>query len=255
MARCRQCGKKGLFLKLDKATGLCMSCQEAAKRAHDFAERKREEYQNLINCNSYDSVELPVQYMAPCYDLTGAPFGNREYVSWGTATIERETGQIFNQQRFFYADDDALRSFELDLNDLESMLSGAALGIPSLPPLHTDCTLLVPVNSLRELPGNCAKLEILPLTKTGRTPKFPIAIHFSAYELIDDVRLLGENGSHGSLYYLQNKSLGKAEAHYWNHGVYYGIHWKLIGGELRIGSIEYADKQLPERIQIYRSEL
>jgi uncharacterized Zn finger protein (UPF0148 family) len=35
MARCKKCGRKGLFLKIHEGTGLCPSCREA------FAEKSR----------------------------------------------------------------------------------------------------------------------------------------------------------------------------------------------------------------------
>ncbi len=40
MRRCRKCGKKGLFLKIEEDTGLCLSCNEKfAQEGKIFTER------------------------------------------------------------------------------------------------------------------------------------------------------------------------------------------------------------------------
>lgn len=43
MAQCKKCGKKGLLLRLEKDTGLCLSCKGAfVERAKPLAERLME---------------------------------------------------------------------------------------------------------------------------------------------------------------------------------------------------------------------
>ena len=47
MPRCRKCGKKGLFLKIEDDTGLCLSCNENFAREGKILTEKIIEAKNL----------------------------------------------------------------------------------------------------------------------------------------------------------------------------------------------------------------
>jgi hypothetical protein len=50
MPRCGKCGKKGLFLKIEKDTGLCLSCNES------FAQKGKILTERIINAKNTASV-------------------------------------------------------------------------------------------------------------------------------------------------------------------------------------------------------
>lgn len=190
----------------------------------------------------------------PDYDLGSLPFGNREYFCGGTVFRSPDTGEVLRDDRVYYADADALRAFILDLDRLESMLSGDALGIPSLPILRTDVSLMKPVSFVGDISQNSARLVLRPFTKTGRKAKYPAAVHFHAYGLVDCLGDLypGHNGSHGIVSYCQDHTIGKAEANYWADHVHFGVRWKIVDGQLSVGSIDYSENCETDAVRLYQ---
>lgn len=74
-------------------------------------------------------------------------------------------------------------------------------------------------------------------TNKGNKKKYPVQIYFNAYA--DDEINNCKNGSHGTIHYLWNGEIGKADLHFWNLRKYYGIKLKTINNDLTISRIDY----------------
>jgi hypothetical protein len=63
MAQCKKCGKKGLLLRLEKQTGLCLSCKgEFAEKAKPLAEKLME----VENAGLAEQTDDPKTIVAQC---------------------------------------------------------------------------------------------------------------------------------------------------------------------------------------------
>ena len=222
-----------------------------------FAEAKRREREKDIEkaWSAVKDVRIKSKMEQPDFDLSRFIFENKPYLCFGSIRYAKDSGEILSDDRFYCADHDALRGFKLDLDDLESMAVGSVLGIPSLPKLVTNMNLLEPAVGEGSPVTNCAKLELRPLTKTGRKAKYPVVVHFAAREIVDcGFGLTTEgDGSHGSIFYCQDGSMGKATVHYHLRGAYYGVRWKMVDGRLLIGSIDYSDRENPDSVRLYQA--
>ena len=62
MAQCKKCGKKGLLLRMEKDTGLCLSCKAAfAERAKPLAEKLMEVENMNLAARSDDPKTIVTQ--------------------------------------------------------------------------------------------------------------------------------------------------------------------------------------------------
>lgn len=234
----------------------------------DFAEKKRKEEELRRSEESHRweedrrilaEHEAPPAPMVPDFSLGDAyPFKNEEYITRTYLRVERETGSVVENRRVYYADAEAVGRVVDDIERLESMIDGQALSITSMPPLHTNTALIEPVINAVQLSGfmaNNARMELKPFTKTGRNAIYPVSISFNAYEpqrdRYDGTLHPSENGAHGTIDYLQGGGIGKASICYWKNHVFFGVHWKTVGGSLVIGSVDYNDDPTRESVRLY----
>ena len=67
MPQCNKCGKKGLFLKIENDTGLCLSCNE------QFAQQGKVLTEKIIDAkNKAATTEDPKEIAALCQSIEGS---------------------------------------------------------------------------------------------------------------------------------------------------------------------------------------
>lgn len=226
------------------------------KRAmREFAEEKRkveqkrraeEEAQRAEEDRILREHEVPPAMVCPEYDLGPFPFDNKPYLCHTVVKYERETGQVFADERFYYGDADAVAAVKANVAKLEHMLTPAVTGVPSLPSLRTNFARIKAVDSVVTVPENRVTLSLHPLTKTGKNAKYPVEVCFSSYGKND-------NGSHGTVSYLRDGSMGKAVVHYWRNHVYYGAYFKIIDGAIALNVLNYRATPNDDPVELYRA--
>lgn len=226
------------------------------KRAmREFAEEKRkveqkrraeEEAQRAEEVRILREHEVPPAMVCPEYDLGPFPFDNKPYLCHTVVKYERETGQVFADERFYYGDADAVAAVKANVAKLEHMLTPAVTGVPSLPSLRTNFARIKAVDSVVTVPENRVTLSLHPLTKTGKNAKYPVEVCFSSYGKND-------NGSHGTVSYLRDGSMGKAVVHYWRNHVYYGAYFKIIDGAIALNVLDYRATPNDDPVELYRA--
>ena len=133
----------GLLSNLKKAFSERSQNNEFRKFAAKKEREQREEYAQAIE-NSRREWEILERakkrpfYDQPNYDLDNYPFGNRPYVTRAEMALNRESGEVYEDSRIYYADSDAKSSVASDLRRIERMLNGDNLGVPGLPALKTN---------------------------------------------------------------------------------------------------------------------
>lgn len=250
-------GLFGLFEKKDKSN-------RAKKRAmKEFVEQKKREEalrneEEIKRWKEERSIlkehEMPPFLAVPDYDLSaGFPFSSKEYVCFVSMAINRKNGEVVEQSRAYYADSEAIEKAKHDVIALEKMLSPEKLGIASLPTLFTNFRMVKPVAdvcSIDDLPRNHVILTLKPYTPTGRDARYPVTIGVSSYK----ETMSASNGSHGSVSYLRDGSIGKAQFHFWKDHIYYGAHFKIINGEIALNVLTYSDDPSSgKKIELYRA--
>lgn len=240
-----------------QAEAVAPSVADIAEQRRAADERKQaQDMERLRNEWAIVREHEPEPYMeVPTYDLGNRfPFSDRPYVCLVHVRLDRETGEVYDADRAWYADEDAIRAFSADLGHLEDLLAPEVVGIPSLPSLRTDLRLAVPLAApvLRDrLPQNSVRLMLRPYTPTGRKARYPVSVAFSAYA---DYTPRTGRGSHGVVSYLGDGSVGKAVNDYWSGSVHYRARFRLSGGVISLGSLTYDDDPEGRPVTIYPPE-
>ena len=210
------------------------------------AEQKRRAEEEAQRARILREHEVPPAMVCPEYDLGPFPFDNRPYLCHTVVKYERETGQVFANERFYYGDADAVAAVKANVAKLEHMLTPAVTGVPSLPSLRTNFARIESVDSVVKVPENRVMLSLHPLTKTGKNAKYPVEVFFNSYGKND-------NGSHGTVSYLRDGSIGKAVIHYWRNHVYYGAYFKIIDGAIALNVLNYRATPNDDPVELYRA--
>lgn len=250
----------GIISGLRKALG---SKQDSPSMSQ-LAEQRRQEEEKAqelwaleceIEWKILQEARVPPFMAAPGIDMTPFPFDNREYVCESHLRIDRETGEVFEESCSFYADGDAVKAVEGDIDMLEALIDVVRDELPTLPWLRVATERFDPVVVAEDKSfRNAVSLRVEPLTPTGKQPRYPVSVSFSAYEQIADkygYAVQGENGAHGRIFYLANGEVGKAEFNYWDGGVHYRVAFKMIKGMLAVSAIRYNDNPMSEPVTIF----
>lgn len=228
----------------DEKRAMCESAEE--KRKAEQKRRAEEEAQRAEEARILREHEVPLAMVCPEYDLGPFPFDNKPYLCRTVVKYERETGQVFADERFYYGDADAVAAVKANVAKLEHMLTPAVTGVPSLPSLRTNFARIEAVDSVVTVPENRVTVSLHPLTKTGKNAKYPVEVCFNSYGKND-------NGSHGTVSYLRDGSIGKAVIHYWRNHVYYGAYFKIIDGAIALNVLNYRATPNDDPVELYRA--
>lgn len=228
----------------DEKRAMCESAEE--KRKAEQKRRAEEGAQRAEEARILREHEVPLAMVCPEYDLGPFPFDNKPYLCRTVVKYERETGQVFADERFYYGDADAVAAVKANVAKLEHMLTPAVTGVPSLPSLRTNFARIEAVDSVVTVPENRVTVSLHPLTKTGKNAKYPVEVCFNSYGKND-------NGSHGTVSYLRDGSIGKAVIHYWRNHVYYGAYFKIIDGAIALNVLNYRATPNDDPVELYRA--
>ena len=97
-----------------------------------------------------------------------------------------------------------------------------------------------------KVPENRVMLSLHPLTKTGKKRQVPGGGLLHSYGKND-------NGSHGTVSYIRDGSIGKAVIHYWRNHVYYGAYFKIIDGAIALNVLNYRATPNDDPVELYRA--
>lgn len=243
--------------KEDRNAAKAMRRLAAEKAAAHAKQREADMEKRLDEWKILEEVKKDPFTAVPQIDLSVFPFENKKYVCESTMRLNCDTGQIFEESRWFYADDIAKKEVLIDIGKLEKLIDRDVLGLPNLPELKTNTSLIAALNELcSETPDNHICLFETPLTPSGKVSKYPINILFNSYGKPKSInnkygRSTVTNGSHGMIYYLADGSIGKADVDYWNNHVHYHIDYKTVKGALVVGRVKYLDNPSENPILLY----
>lgn len=99
-----------------------------------------------------------------------------------------------------------------------------------------------------DIDGAATHWEITPYTKTGRLSKYPLTIYYRTYNY---KKFDSKENLFGSMSYLKNGTIGKAELVNWINGRMYLIKLGIIKNSLSVKSVETTNKE-SNRIFIYK---
>lgn len=116
--------------------------------------------------------------------------------------------------------------------------------------LISDLNIRYNINSIDHY-GNLTKIELMPLTKTGKIPKFPVVLHFNASKSIE---WPNNNTLFGHVFYFPDGEIGKAEIISWvNHNCYI-LSIAKKNNRLALRRIHTHDKETAKKINLYQAD-
>lgn len=237
-----------IFKKKELNNFIAQKENEERERQEEMERQFEEEWQILKDGEIAPYMEVP-DYEFP----DGFPYSNREYLCHVPVRFDRESGEVVEETHIYYGDRRAIDGFRPDVAMLEDMLRPENVGIPSLPELVSDFKLVkqpAKVAQIEDLPENCIRLMLRPFTPTGKNARYPMSIGFNAYKR----SMPGGNGSHGTVSYLRDGSVGKAEIHFWRNHVHYGARYKLINGRIALNVLTYCDNLATgNKVELFRA--
>ena len=129
----------------------------------------------------------------------------------------------------------------------QNTLNHDIIGINKILSNNNDIYRIVPHCSIPKLnyeideefkgPCNYTRLSILPLTPTGKQPKYKYMVRFATFKG-NYIKEWG-NDTFGEIYYLQSGKIGKVRIIFWRDKLLTVIHLKLSdNGDLIINKIE-----------------
>lgn len=148
--------------------------------------------------------------------VPGLPIADGDHLTKHVLSVDVEAGVTRLSRIEWYAWPDEARELGVQIGAIEDDLAAAISGVRGAPRLRTD---LSHVAAQREgdnyADGTRAWLTVMPLTKTGRTPKYPVEVHFAA------------TGSHGTVCYLKDGRMGKVDVMYDGRSMSYEAAWRM----------------------------
>lgn len=154
--------------------------------------------------------------------VPGLPIADGDHLTKHVLSVDVEAGVTRLSRVEWYAWPDEARELGGQIGAIEDDLASAISGVHGAPRLRTD---LSHVASQREgddcADGARAWLAVMPLTKTGRTPKHPVEIYFTTMGGHDTT------GSHGTVCYLRDGRMGKVDVMYVGRSMSYEAAWRM----------------------------
>lgn len=174
--------------------------------------------------------------------VPGLPIADGDHLTKHVLAVDVEAGVTRLSRVEWYAWPDEARELGVQLGAIEDDLAAAISGVHGAPRLRTD---LSHVAAQREgddcADGARAWLAVMPLTKTGRTPKYPVEIHFAAA------------GSHGTVCYLKDGRMGKVDVMYDGRSMSYEAAWRMHDQHLAPAWVYSYDLKSGEQTSVWRA--
>lgn len=102
--------------------------------------------------------------------------------------------------------------------------------------------------NIRAIETNC-HVATIPRTPSGKSPKYPQKLCFFTTDHGFDVK----DDLFGTIYYLKDGSIGKADMVIWDNDVCYSINFALISGKLALNIAYKQSAKDAVKIQIYKA--
>ena len=223
----------------------CAITKGLAKRADaEFrAESDKWASGSRIAANAPTSTEIRIPEGV---DFARFPFLTFPMVSKSNATVDRETGEVFEEQRWYWIGNEGFGYVLEVIGIVTALIAEASNRVPSLPRLHFDISMLspVPANNSNLDTGNDGHVlaKWKPLTKTGRKSKYPVELMWSAYLGVAGDR----DGSHGTISLLQSGEVGKADCHFWIKKTRYSLYGRIKEGIFGLSRVTYSDDEIQD---------
>lgn len=174
--------------------------------------------------------------------VPGLPIADGDHLTKHVLSVDVEAGVTRLSRVEWYAWPDEARELGGQIGAIEDDLASAISGVHGAPRLRTD---LSHVASQREgddcADGARAWLAVMPLTKTGRTPKYPVEIYFVT------------TGSHGTVCYLKDGRMGKADVMYEGRSMSYEAAWRMHDQHLAPAWVYSYDLKSGEQTSVWRA--
>lgn len=209
-------------------------------------ERREDEWHKRDALLRRDGRPIALERLETC--LPGLPVANGDHLAKHVLTADVEAGVTRLSRVEWYAWPDEARDFGVQLNALEDDLASAISGVRGAPRLRTDLShVAAQCEGDEHADGARVWLTVMPLTKTGRTPRYPIEISYTT---------MGERdltGSRGTVCYLKDGSIGKVDAMYERRSVSYEVAWRMQGPRLAPAWVYSYDLKSGAQASVWRS--
>lgn len=180
--------------------------------------------------------------------VPGLPIADGDHLARHALSVDVEAGVTRLSRVEWYAWPDEARELGGQLGAIEGDLAAAISGVRHAPHLRTD---LSHVAAQREgddhADGARAWLAVMPLTKTGRAPKYPVEIHFTTMGSHD------LTGSHGTVCYLGDGRMGKADVMYVGRSMSYEAAWRMYDQHLAPAWVHSYDLKTGAQLTVWRA--
>ena len=174
--------------------------------------------------------------------VPGLPIADGDHLTKHVLSVDVEAGVTRLSRVEWYAWPDEARAFGGQLSGIEDDLAAAISGAHGAPRLRTDLSHVAAQHEGDDYAdGARAWLAVMPLTKTGRTPKYPVEIHFAA------------TGSHGTVCYLKDGRMGKADVMYDGRSMSYEAAWRMRDQRLAPAWVYSYDLKSGEQTSVWRA--
>lgn len=174
--------------------------------------------------------------------VPGLPIADGDHLTKHVLSVDVEAGVTRLSRVEWYAWPDEARELGGQLGAIEDDLAAAISGVRGAPRLRTDLSHVAAQREGDEYAdGARAYLTIMPLTKTGRTPKYPVEIYFVT------------TGSHGTVCYLKDGRMGKADVMYEGRSMSYEAAWRMQGPHLAPAWVYSYDLKSGAQTSVWRA--
>lgn len=174
--------------------------------------------------------------------VPGLPIADGDHLTKHVLSVDVEAGVTRLSRVEWYAWPDEARELGGQLGAIEDDLAAAISGVRGAPRLRTDLSNVVAQREGDDYAdGARVWLAVMPLTKTGRTPKHPVEIHFVTTD------------SHGTVCYLKDGRMGKADVMYVGRSMSYEAAWRMHDQRLAPAWVYSYDLKSGEQTSVWRA--
>lgn len=180
--------------------------------------------------------------------VPGLPIADGDHLAKAVLSADVEAGTTHASRVDWYAWPEEAKVFAEQLHALERELSDALSGTRGAPRLRTDLSRVATQREGDEpTDGASVRLNVMPATKTGRVPKYPVEIMFTTM----GGRSL--TGSHGTVCYLKDGRPGKADVMYVGRSMSYEAAWRMSGKTLAPAWVHSYDLKTGAQLTVWRA--
>lgn len=229
--------------KADKSSrdfGATLAAIDRERKRHEDDWRRRDEVLRR------DGRPLSLERLET--GVPGLPIADGDHLAKHVLSADVEAGVTRLSRVEWYAWPDEARELGVQIGAIEDDLAAAISGVHGAPRLRTD---LSHVAAQREgddcADGARAWLAVMPLTKTGRAPKYPVEIYFTTMGGHDTT------GSHGTVCYLRDGRMGKVDVMYVGRSMSYEAAWRMQGPHLAPAWVYSYDLKSGAQTSVWRA--